>query len=320
MPVRVAAVERARVARPVRATARLASKAEVRASFKVGGIVAAIAVDEGAQVRRGQVVARLATAEVDAAVEQARQGLAKAERDLARAEQLFAGRAATGEQVDDVTTGVAVARAQLRAARFNADHAVIRAPQDGRVLRRLTEVGELVAPGQPVLVLSGDDAGWIARAALADRDVVRLADGDRAQVRLAALPGVTLDAVVAEVASAATPPAGTYEVELRLLAPPPALRSGLVADVTIAPTPTTELALVPAVAVRDGDGTTARVWVPGPGDGASPRQVEIAFFDGERVAIAAGLDGVATVVTDGAAYLGPTSRLEIVTSVTEVER
>ena len=310
--VRLAAVERVRRAEPIAATAVLARKAELRASFKVGGVITTIAVDEGDVVKRGQVLARIAGTEIGAAVEQARQGVAKAERDLARAQRLLDGKAATGEQVDDATTGAEVARAQLRAARFNAAHAVIRAPADGRVLRRLAEAGELAAPGQPILILASDDQGWVARVALADRDVVRLAPGDAATIALPAFPGAPLAAVVDEIASAATPPTGTYEVELRLTGPTPALMSGLVGHAAITPTPRAEVTLVPAAALRDGHGKQARVWRVGDAGIAEPRDVTIAYFDGDRVALSAGLDGVAAVVTDGAAYLATGTRVNVV--------
>src|SRR5215510_8283715 len=88
-PVHVAPVERVHRARPVHATGVLASKSEVRASFKVGGLVREVAVDEGDTVRAGQVLARLTTTEIDAGVAQAREGLTKAERDRWRTQKLF---------------------------------------------------------------------------------------------------------------------------------------------------------------------------------------------------------------------------------------
>jgi len=327
--VRVATIERVRRARPVHVTGVLASKSEVRASFKVGGLIAALSVDEGDTVRTGQVLARLTTTEIDAGVEQARQGLTKAERDLGRAQKLFEGQAATREQLDDATTAAAVARAQVRAAEFNRAHAVIRAPGDGRVLRRLAEPGELVAAGQPILVLSGDRGGWVVRVGLADRDVVRVAPNDRATIELAAYPGRTFPATVDEIASAATPPVGTYEVELRLVLPAdgPQPLSGLIASAEIDPTGgdggaitgadragragPPEVALIPASALRDGDGKTAAVWVPNGAHGVERRAVVIAFFAGDRVAVATGLDGADRVVTDGAAYLGANSTIAI---------
>src|SRR5262249_52885492 len=147
-------------------TGVVAAKEEVRQSFKVGGLVAAIAVQEGDVVRKGQVLARLQLAEVDAAVASAQEAVRKAERDEARADQLLAQKAATRAQRDDAATALSVARAQLSAASFNRRHAVIVASADGRVHRRLAEVGELVAAGQPVLVVGSSQSGWVLRASV----------------------------------------------------------------------------------------------------------------------------------------------------------
>jgi RND family efflux transporter MFP subunit len=310
--IRVAPVQFTERARPVRGTGVIAAKSEVRASFKVGGLIHAIAVDAGARVVRGQVLATLDTTEIDAAVEQARQALGKADRDHGRVEQLVGGRAATTTQLDDATTGLEIARAQLRSAEFNRAHAVIRAPRDGRVLRRLAEPDELVSPGQPVLVLSGDDSSWVLRVGLADRDVVRVHDGDTASLAFPAWPDAPpLRATVSEIASAATPPLGTYEVELRVEPAGRTLRAGLVSHATIELVAGERVAMIPALALRDGDGHRATVWVPSADGRATRRQVETAFFDGEQVAIRSGLDGADRVVTDGAAYLVDGSRVEV---------
>ncbi|MDB4956048.1 MAG: efflux transporter, family, subunit [Myxococcales bacterium] len=314
--VRTAQIERSHRAQPIHATGVLASKTEVRASFKVGGVVAKLAVDEGDSIHAGQIVARLVTTEIDAGVEQARQNVTKTARDVARVARLFEGQAATREQLDDATTAAAVARAQLRAAEFNREHAVIRATANGRVQHRLVESGEIVAPGQPIMTISGEDTGWIVRVGLADRDIVRVAHGDKATLELAAYPKALLTATVAEIASAATAPLGTYEVELRVAFPPGNVRplSGLVTSVTIEPTgngTASEIALIPAAAVRDGDGKTATVWVPDGKGGVTRRAIEIGYFDGERIAIASGLDGATVVITDGAAYLNANSTITV---------
>jgi RND family efflux transporter MFP subunit len=329
IPVRTAKVLREAKAQPIDGTGVLSSKAEMKASFKLGGIVARITVDEGDQVKRGQVVATLRATEVEAAVEQANQGVTKAERDLARANTLFEANAATREQLDDATTAAAIARSQWRAARFNKDNAVIRAPADGKVLRRLAEPNELVGPGQPVLVLSGDNAGWVMRVSLSDRDVARVTEDTPADVEFSAWPGVPLKGAIREIASAASL-LGTYEVEIAVKPPSgneprgaeePALpsmtlRSGMIGRARIAPTTTKMVALIPASALRDGEGRTASVWSTQRDGSVISHRVKVAFFIDNLAAISEGLDNVDAVVTDGAAYLTPESRVTIVAEAT----
>ena len=94
-------------------------------------------VAEGQQVRRGQPLATLDLREIDAQVCRRAQRRHKAERDLERAEALYADSVATLAQVQDARTGAEVARSGLQAAAFNRRYATIVAPADGVVLRRL---------------------------------------------------------------------------------------------------------------------------------------------------------------------------------------
>jgi RND family efflux transporter MFP subunit len=303
VPVRTAPVRIEAIARPVTATGTLGPKEEVTLSFKVGGVIDRILVDEGRTVRAGELLATLQLNEIDAAVTRARSAAEKAERDLARAQRLYHDSVATLEQVQDAETGREVAAAELRTAEFNRRYAVILAPAAGVILRRSAEPGELVQPGTPILTLGSRSRGTVVRAALADRDVVRVSHGDSASVRFDAVPDRTLDGTVTEIAAAADPATGTYRVEITV--PGAAgLASGLVGTVEIRPRVEQRMALVPVEAVLEADGTHATVFaLSTDGLHAERRQVRIGFLAGDRVAVAAGLEGVRTVVTDGAAYL-----------------
>jgi RND family efflux transporter MFP subunit len=290
-------------------TGTLSAKDEVALSFKIGGIVARMAVDEGASVRRGQVLATLDPAEIDTEVRKAEQGVGKAERDLARARTLYRDSVATLEQLQDATTGAEVARADLAAARFNRRYAAIVAPTDGVVLRRGAEAGEMVSPGAPVIVL-GAAGGSVLRVGLPDRDAVRVRRGDAAAVRFDAFPGATFAGRVAEVAPAATRGTGTYEVEVAVDAEGRALASGLIGRVEIAPAARERLRLVPIEALLEADDDSATVYTLTP-DGRRARRlpVRVAFLRGDRAAVSGGLDGVSEVVTGGAAFLEDGARV-----------
>jgi membrane fusion protein, multidrug efflux system len=321
VPVRTAPVERIRHAPALRTTGVLAGKEELRLSFKLGGIVDRVLVDEGATVRPGQVLATLKMPEVSAAVTQARRGLEKAERDLARVRELFAGKAATLEQLQNATTAVDLAAAGAAGATFNEDHASIRAPAAGKILRRLAEHDELVTAGAPVLILRAHGRGWVLRAGVSDRDVVRVSLGDRASLTFDALPDRSFTATVSEIAEGATPVTGSYELELRVDPAAAPLRSGLIARAVIAPATTALRTFVPLEALQEGDGSRAIVFVPGAdGTRAERRAVTIAYLDGGRAAIASGLDGVTAVVTDGAARLVAGAAIETVRRPLTAER
>lgn len=296
--VQVAAVEQDDRPAPVSAIGVLASKAERRLSFKVGGLIEKITVDEGQTVRRGQLLASLVLPEIDAQVAAAEAAHDKALRDKERVAKLHTARVTTDEQLQNATTGVDLTRAQLEAVRFNRAHAVIVAPSGGRVLKRTAEEGELVAPGTPIFWLASSEAGWVLRVAVPDRDVVRLALGDAARVRFDALGEAAFGARVSELASAATPQTGLFEVEVVLTEAPPTTLSGLVGRVEITPSKRTPQAWIPLDALIDGEGSRASVYVL---DGDRARRVSITTgrIEGGKVAVSAGLEGHAQVITAG---------------------
>lgn len=219
-------------------------------SFRTGGVVQAVLVDEGARVKKGQVLARLDPTELGASVKQAEEGLARAQRTADRARVLADGRAGNRADAEDAATAVAVAAAGLDAARFAKDRGVIVAPVDGRVERRLSDPGEVAGPGQPVLVLA-QSAGAKSIAARAYVDDRSLRFVDVGSAASAAVDGATVDGVVTRVASTAGP-AGQVEVELRFDGAPRELPTGVPLRVSLA---CGKRALaVPAFALVDADG------------------------------------------------------------------
>jgi membrane fusion protein, multidrug efflux system len=303
-PVRLAPVRRASVAAPVRATGTLAGKEEARLSFKISGFVDRLLVDEGAVVTSGQLLATLKPEEADSRLTQARMTHEKAQRDVARAEELYAAGVAPLQLVQDARTAEEVARAGLRLVRFDAQHAEIRAPAAGVILARLAEENEMLSAGTPVLAFKGAAQGWIVRAAVADRDVVRLRLGDAARIETNAYPRAPLSGSVTQIAAAASPATGTFDVEVAVAPGEAALFSGIAARVEITPSGGEPVTLIPLAALVLGDGDAGVVYaLDAEQKRAARHAVRVAFLSGDDAAISEGLAGVAAVVTDGAAYL-----------------
>ena len=310
-PVRAARVEQAPATEALRAVGVLAPADEVRLAFTTGGVIRRIDVEQGAAVKEGQLLATLADDEVAAALMQARAVAEQAGRDLDRGKALLAEEVATREQVEGLATANAVAQARLRSALFNARHARIEAPGDGVVLRRLAEPDEPVAAGQPVLIVGNTAGGWIVRAALSDRDIVRVRAGDAAEVTLDAYPGRRFAAVVTEVAAAADPATGTYELKASVDPGDARFVQGLVAKVVIADPDAETVAVVPVTSLLEADGGLATVFVVAQGGVARKVSVRTGRLLGERIEVVAGLAPGDQVVTEGAAWLDDNDRIRV---------
>jgi len=312
LPVRTAVARAGPVERPIHAAGTIAAKDTWTLSFKAGGVVARVHVREGELVRRGQVLAELDATEVSAGVRQAREALAKAERDRARARALRSAEAIPAALAEDAETGAAVAAAAASAAEFNLARTVIVARDAGWVDRRLVEPGEIVPAGQPVLRTSGRGQGFVVRAALADRDALGLAPGRAAAVVLDARPGEPIPGTVSEVARSPSPSTGTYEVEIRLdpARTPHDLLSGLTAKVEIART-VPAAAVVPLAAIVEGDGEHGVVFAL-ERDRVRRVPVRIAFLQLDAAVLSAGLAGGEQVVTEGAGRLADGAAVSLV--------
>jgi len=308
VPVRVVAVERVALARPLRAIGRLSQKRSLTLSFKNGGTVRTLFVQEGAMVKKGQRLALVDQTEIEAQVAQARAAVDKADRDRERVEKLRASAAAAQNDLDNAHTAADIAHASLTGALYNHTATVLYAPEDGRIDKRFVEVGEQVAPGRPIFGMSGTQAGVVLRAGVVDRELPGLRVGDRAEVSVDALPGEIIAATVSEIASVPSLTSGTYELELRLAASSAPLVAGMTAKVEIVRRTGPPLPVVPLGALVDAEGTHAAIYTllaTATGHTVKKVPIVIAFFAGDRVAVQSGLSGNERVVSEGASFVEP---------------
>jgi RND family efflux transporter MFP subunit len=297
----------------IRAVGFLAPQDEAKLSFKLGGVIEAVPVEEGQSIRRGQLLARLRSAEVEAAVAQAREGAAKAKRDLERGQQLFADGVATRENLDDLNTAASVAAAQLRSVEFNASYARITAPADGMVLQKLAERDELVGPGQTVVVVGGTRQGWVVKVAVADREVVQLRPGLAAKLRFDAFPTQEFTGVIRTVARSADPATGSFQIEIAVQDAAAGFGRGMVATALL-PRVADSLAapamVLPNTALLEASGDRATVLVV-VGDRVQRHDVHLGRMVGERVEVLDGLKPGDQVVVEGASFVAAGDRVTV---------
>lgn len=311
--VRVAALETTVLTEDIRAVGFLAPQDEAKLSFKLGGVIEAVPVEEGQTIRRGQLLARLRSTEVEAAVAQAREGAAKTKRDLERGQQLFADGVATRENLDDLNSAASVAAAQLRSVEFNASYARITAPADGMVLQKLAERDELVGPGQTVVVVGGTRQGWVVKVAVADREVVQLRPGLAAKLHFDAFPAREFTGIIRTVARSADPATGSFQVEIAVQEAAAGFGRGMVASALLprmTETATAPTMVAPNTALLEASGDRATLLVV-VGDRVQRRDVLIGRIVGDRVEVLDGLKPTEQVVVEGASFVTAGDRVTV---------
>lgn len=316
--VRIALPESGPATPPVEASGVVAFRDETRLSFMVPGLIRSIAVREGDTVKAGQLLATLETTQVDAGSTQAREAWLKAKRDLERGEKLFGEDVLTREQLDDLGTAERVARAALSNADFARSNASITAPAAGQVLRRLSEEREMIGVGQPVLTLGDAGSGMVLRLGLADREVVRVHEGDAAVLHFDAFPGKEFSGRVQEMSRAADPRMGTYRVDVAFDPGQTPFVSGLIGRAEIRGGASGEsLQYIPLTALVEGDQRNMLVYLlPEGGTQVKAQRVPIAFVAGDRAALAQALPSGHAVVTEGSTYLRDGEKISVIAETT----
>jgi RND family efflux transporter MFP subunit len=305
-------------------TGSVRARHESDLGFRVGGQITARLVNDGEHVRRGQPLfrldatdyqlgARAAAAEVAAA--EARHRFAAAERDRLLA--LAEGGAVSRSDAERVSAEAAAAGEALRAARAASQTAsnqnrytTLVADADGVVTFLRADVGQVVAPGQPIVRLARDGAREIEVAlpeSLGGLDV-----GLVAQVRFLA-GAETAPARLRELSGAADSVTRTFAARFALeegAAPP--LGSTASVSIPAANEGGTSGIAIPLSALHDA-GQGPGVWVVNPETQlVAWRAVRVASFGDDIVRIAEGLATGEIVVALGAHLLteGQTVRLE----------
>lgn len=328
--VRTALVERRDISETLLFTGELESPRSVEVKPKIQGRLEKMEMEgglpttEGAEVKRGDVIAEIDSRELDAQVAlaeaQARQAevvLADRERERKRLEALFAEEVATEQARDAATTAyesaqasLAQARAQLDLAKVNRDEAFVRAPMDGVVAERHADPGAMVGPAAAIVRIVQMDPLRLMLAIPA-RLLPMLEEGKtRVTVTTDAWPGREFDCVLARIFPEADPVTRTVRAEVQLDNPKEngswRLRPGMYATARLTLATSPGALVVPAAAViRVLDHQLVFTVHDGV---AQASRVKTGLRDGEAIEIVAGLaegdEYVAmgqTKLTDGAA-------------------
>src|ERR1700678_3948068 len=162
----------------------------------------AVADDES---YRSQLITRnadLSTANAQLSSRQADLERARAQLKSAQseAETQRRQRAVLDSQELQVRAAVEVQKAALALAKTTLGYTKIVAPEDGIVSERLVRPGQLVSPGTQVISLVQSDV-WV-QANFLENQIRGIQRGDVAEIRVDAIPGVTLRGKVEEVAPA----------------------------------------------------------------------------------------------------------------------
>jgi cobalt-zinc-cadmium efflux system membrane fusion protein len=284
----------------------------------IEGRVIRVLAKPGEQVKRGQtllVIRSPSFTQADAMEQKARSALHMAEKNLARAQRLFAEGAASQREVTEAEDAVAQARAEFR--RAAADLAALggghdghspefhlTAPIDGLVVSRTpaAALGAEVQPGGGMLFIIADLSKVWVLADLPERELGGVHQGLPVEVEAQAYPNVKFPGTVEYVSELLDQ--STRTAKLRCLIPNNQLRlkPEMFVDVTLHK-PSADLLIPTSAVVTKGDTFVVYVEDDKKPRTYTPREVILGPEIGTQVPVVKGLNGGERIVIDGAILL-----------------
>jgi RND family efflux transporter MFP subunit len=261
---------------------RVRAAKRVDLAFQVGGTLIKLPVDEGQEVKKGQLVARVHPKDFQTDLRNAEGQLAKAKAALQLAQTEYErvvrirkkdpGAVSQAmvdrrrEAVNKAQADIQSLQASVDAAKDQLSYTYLRAPFSGVISRRYVDNYQEVRAKQPIVSL--DDISYLEILVDVPEIVmasVRKGGSTKAVAEFAAAPGRQFPLTIKEYATRADPRTQTYQVTLQMPRPKGInILPGMTATVHGSP-PVEQKGddrfVVPAIAVFADEAGTSHVWV-----------------------------------------------------------
>jgi membrane fusion protein (multidrug efflux system) len=305
----------------IRITGEVEALHDVTLSAEESGPIAEFLVAKGARVAAGQAIAKIDDEVLSAQVDEARAMANLAREQYERQKRVWEeSQAGTEMAVLQAKSAYEQAAARLKTLEARLERTVIKAPVAGIFDEKMVEIGEMVAPGTPVVRVVSTGRVKVT-GGVPERYALEVNRGDSAQVTLDLLPGRLMMGRINFVGASVDRQSRTVPIEIVMDNPDGFAKPRMVANVRIRRTSLANVIVVPQqILRRTEDGF--QVFVATDEHGrlvARARAVTTGPSQGNQVVIRSGLTAGDSVIVVGDRLVDPGSFVRIV-NVREEER
>ena len=277
-------------------TGTLRARHEVKIHNQEEGKIISLPFYESDKVKKGDVIAKLDDSLLQAQLSRIKANRHKAESDLSRIKRLQKESFLSEEELIKVETELAVVKADEAILETRLSYANIKAPFDGIITQRLTEVGNIAERFTHLLTLS-DPSSLVTQVSISEMLLNQIHKGDETQVQIDALGKQQYIGHVNRIHPTLNPVTrrGTIEIELKPV--PAGARPGQLCRVEIQ-TRASKRLLIPLIALRrNNEGEF--VYVIDENSKAKLVPVNTGIYINEQVEILSGLEQGQQIITKG---------------------
>ncbi len=303
--VRVQTVERKSRAATEDVVGTVRPKLSSVVEAKVSGRIEQLLVVPGQLVKAGEKLVLVDAHEIKSRLDQAAAARQQAESELKRDTDLMQQKILSAAEFDTAQSKFRIAAAAEAEAKSMLDYTLIVAPFDGVITRKIADVGDLAAPGKPLLQMENPDTLRL-EADVPEALIGNVKLGEKLAVHIAAVTSETVG-TVAELSPTADSNSRTYLVKLDL-AGAPGLRSGQFGRVSVPVGDVSAIHVSAAAVIQRGQMELVFVVA---GNHAQMRLVKTGSRVGDEIELVSGLNSGEQVVVDGAAALADGQSVKI---------
>lgn len=264
-------------------------------SFKYGGTLESLAVKEGTQVRKGQMIARVSSPSLENTLRSSQATLEQAKDAYDRLKKVYDNGSLPEIKWKEMVANLEKAQAAYDLALSMTNENNLYAPFGGTVTDLDVEIGQNISPLIPIARLINTD-GLAVRIAVPENEIANIHLGDLATVTIPALGDTVIEGSVTEKSMTASLMAHSYPAKVSLANCIKGLAPGMIGKVAMKADISNGI-VIPANAVLiNNEGKF--VWIVKDGC-ATRRQITITGYSGKGVVVGSGLGIGDHVITEG---------------------
>ncbi len=309
IPVETSAPVRGDVFAMYTGTAPIEAYAEADVIAKVGGEVRELLVEEGDQVSRGQVLARLDGERLRLELNESEAQLRKLQRDYERNIDLQAKGLISDGDFEKIKFEMEALEAAFNLASLELDYTQIRAPIEGVIAERFVKLGNTISEGEALFRVTGLDP-LIAYLHVPEREYRHISPGQPVGIEIDAVAGEPVAAAVSRVSPVVDPQTGTFKITVEIVDKSRRIKPGMFGRISVIYDVHENALQIPRSAIIEDQGTANVFLIDG--DRAIRRPVNTGYSNRGMVEITSGLQDGDQVVTVGQSSLKEGSQVTII--------
>jgi membrane fusion protein (multidrug efflux system) len=290
-------------------TAPIEAFAEADVIAKVAGEVRELLVEEGDEVSKGQVLARLDGERLRLELNESEAKLRKLQRDYERNIDLQSKGLISDGDFEKIRYDMEALEAAFNLASLELDYTQIRAPIDGVIAERFVKLGNTISEGEALFKVTSLDP-LVAYLHVPEREYRHIEPGQPVGIDIDALSGEPISATVSRVSPVVDPQTGTFKITVEIVDLKRRIKPGMFGRIGVIYDVHENALQIPRSAIIEDQGVASVFVVED--DRAVRKTVRTGYSNRGMVEVTSGLRDNEQVVTVGQASLKQDSRVNII--------